>query len=371
MSKTVASWFVQALPECNVIIIVYDVVIIMSKKEESLFAMVKPSDSNRTLDQLAEDVFTLAQRFAFVSAVHDMNTFKVLIRLFKEQCVLEEENESSESKAVARPNKDVPSDSLQKPFDTDAGYSNHKGQGYQVQVVENYSEGDNDKQRSFLTHITVESADQHDANALLPAITDLQERDMAPEELLADFVLDDQGRIISYPKGIDPDQVKKTKRGFSAAFSSATCLECDSFKQCPVSKGKKDIRLARRRQHEKNSAFKGKYRYRAGVEATMSEYDRRTGVKHLRVRGMKAVRFAAIMKAMGLNIFRASRHRRRKNHQITPQGGICLTCLSFCSYVKEQISRQIQIAVVFLAILLSIFKIDRKCNFRFLQPCHY
>ena len=380
----------------------------MSKKEESLFAMVKPSDSSRTLDQLAEDVFTLTQRFASVSAVHNMNTFKVLARLFKEQCVLEEENESSESKAVARPNQDVPSDSLQNPSDPDAGYSNHKGQGYQVQVAENYSEGDNDKQLSLITHIAVESADQHDANALLPAIEDLQERDMAPEELLvdslygsdtnceqakdehgvsviapampgnqknmhlADFDLDDQGRIISCPKGIAPDQVKKTKRGFSAAFSSATCLECESFKQCPVSKGKKacyyrykkkDIRLARRRQHEESSAFKEKYRYRAGVEATMSEYDRRTGVKHLRVRGMKAVRFAAIMKAIGLNIFRASRHRRRKNNPITPQGGIWLTCLSFYSHVKEQILRQIRIVIAFLAILLPIFKNRQEMQF--------
>ncbi len=111
----------------------------MSKKEESLFAMVKPSDSSRTLNQLATDVFTLTQHFASVSAVHDMSTFTKLTRLFKEQCLIEDDN-SSPIKAVARPNKEVPSDSLQNPSDPDAGYSNHKGQGYQVQVVENYSE---------------------------------------------------------------------------------------------------------------------------------------------------------------------------------------------------------------------------------------
>jgi hypothetical protein len=37
----------------------------------------------------------------------------------------------------------------------------------------------------------------------------------------------------------------------------------------------------------------------------MSQYDRLTGVKHLRVRGFKAVRFAAVMKAMAVNIARA------------------------------------------------------------------
>ena len=42
----------------------------------------------------------------------------------------------------------------------------------------------------------------------------------------------------------------------------------------------------------------------------MSEYDRRTGVKKLRVRGMPAVRFCAKMKATGLNLLRAARVRR-------------------------------------------------------------
>ena len=46
----------------------------------------------------------------------------------------------------------------------------------------------------------------------------------------------------------------------------------------------------------------------------MSEFDRRTGVKHLRVRGIKAVRFAAVMKAIGLNILRASRFRKRQHN---------------------------------------------------------
>jgi hypothetical protein len=68
---------------------------------------------------------------------------------------------------------------------------------------------------------------------------------------------------------------------------------------------KKAMRLAKRRQHENTAKFKERYRWRAGVEATMSQYDRLTGVKHLRVRGFKAVRFAATLKAAGVNIARA------------------------------------------------------------------
>jgi hypothetical protein len=45
----------------------------------------------------------------------------------------------------------------------------------------------------------------------------------------------------------------------------------------------------------------------------MSEFDRRTGVKRLRVRGLKAVRFCVTLKAVGLNLFRAAAVRRARN----------------------------------------------------------
>ncbi len=90
---------------------------------------------------------------------------------------------------------------------------------------------------------------------------------------------------------------------------------CDLLDLCPVKPGKKHyylryqekaMRLARRRVHEQTEEFKDRYRWRAGVEATMSEFDRKTGVKRLRVRGVKAVCLAVFLKAAGLNIFRAA-----------------------------------------------------------------
>ena len=352
----------------------------LSTSQASLFAMVKPTESSRTLDQLAEDVLLLTERFAAVPEVGGMQSFKLLVRLFAEQCVIEEEaTAASGKKAVARPNKDVPSDSLQNPSDPDAGYSSHKGQGYQVQVVESFTTTD-DQGPALITRVAVESADQHDANALLPALEQLARQEMLPRELLADslygsdsncetamqehqvevvapalpgnqkkfylaeFTLDDQGRILTCPQWTAPDAVKKSTSGYSAAFPHAACLACPVFDQCPVTKGKKacyyrytdkDIRLARRRKEEDSPTFREKYRYRAGVEATMSEFDRRTGVKHLRVRGMKAVRFAAIMKAIGLNILRASRHRERKNNPRGPHRGFLWLPLAGWSLFKE------------------------------------
>ncbi|MFV0438987.1 MAG: transposase [Desulfopila sp.] len=366
----------------------------LNKKSESIFSLVKPSESAQTLHQLADDMYLLIQRFTRVSRVSDMSSFKLLSRLFKEQCLIEESE--SGQKAVARPNKEVASDSLQNPSDADAGYSGHKGKGYQAQVVENYSEDDG--QLSLLTYVAVESADRHDANALLPALDDLQRREMAPQQLLADslyggdanreqgrdqygteivtpvmpgtqkktplaeFSFDEHGMITSCPLGVAPQRVRKKKGSFSAAFLVADCGVCPNRKECPVSQGKKayyyrykekDIRIAGRRRYEQSSAFKARYRFRAGVEATMSEFDRRTGVKHLRVRGMRAVAFAVIMKAIGLNILRASRFRRRETAPKGPQCGILLRLRAVYCAIKDQYERQMRTFAAILEIFQS------------------
>ena len=168
---------------------------------------------------------------------------------------------------------------------------------------------------------------------------------------LAEFTVNDQGWIVSCPRGITPDRVKKNKSSYSTAFAVDVCRDCLLLKQCPVSKGKKgyyyrykekDLRLARRVLYEKTKSFKEKYRFRAGVEATMSEFDRRTGVKHLRVRGMKAVRFAAVMKSVGINSLRAGRFRKRQNAPEAPRCGTGKVLSAIYELVKEQITRQMK-----------------------------
>ena len=87
------------------------------------------------------------------------------------------------------------------------------------------------------------------------------------------------------------------------------------LEKCPVKKGgkhhylrysAKEMRLARRRQNEKIDQFRDQYRWRAGVEATMSMLDRKTGIKKLRYRGFARVRLAVVLKALAINIFRAA-----------------------------------------------------------------
>ena len=78
------------------------------------------------------------------------------------------------------------------------------------------------------------------------------------------------------------------------------------------------MRIATRRAKEQMPEFKDKYRWRAGIEATMSEYDRTTGVKRLRVRGFPAVRYCATLKAIGVNLFRATSVRNALKEQGEP-----------------------------------------------------
>lgn len=131
---------------------------------------------------------------------------------------------------------------------------------------------------------------------------------------LTDFIFSPKGELVACPQGNLPAKIKKKKR-LSIGFALQHCENCPNLSNCPVKKGEKhyylrftdkEMRIAKRRTNEQSDKFKDRYRWRAGVEATMSEYDRRTGVKQLRVRGLKAVKFCATLKALGVNIFRAA-----------------------------------------------------------------
>jgi predicted alpha/beta hydrolase family esterase len=144
------------------------------------------------------------------------------------------------------------------------------------------------------------------------------------------------------------DEPKKKAR-FSQGFDKTICSRCPRLPDCLVKSGtghyylrynEKTMRLARRRQQENTTAFKDRYRWRAGVEATMSQYDRLTGVKHMRVRGFTAVRFAAVLKAAGVNLARAvavRRARRRANSSSDGQHLSLYTCMKLFKERLEQV----------------------------------
>jgi hypothetical protein len=357
----------------------------LRKEEESAFAMVKPSESTKTLQMVGNDLFFLVERFRSHDESSTMSTYQLMVRVLKEQCIVEHDEATCENRVTIKANKDVPSDSLQNPSDPDAGYDGHKGKGYQVQIAETYSnsEDKDNPQLSLITHIDVEPAHASDANALLPYIETTRKKNLAPREILADsaygsdnnheqagkegieliaptmgkrkdalcsladFEFTAEGAITACPQGHKPVKVKKKKGRFSIAFEMVTCSCCPQFQDCPSKSGKQDrsyirydekvARLAQRRIIERTDDFKERYRFRAGVEATMSQLDRRTGIKHLRVRGMKAVCFAATLKASALNILRAAAFRKRQNMGKTPGNLPFGSTIELIRIVKERL----------------------------------
>lgn len=350
----------------------------LSEKSLQCFSMVKPSESAKTLKSVSVDLFNLVEQFKDHPEIKAMHSYKLLERVLNEQCNLSDEGKLVE---VKRP-KEIPSESLQNPSDPDATYSGHKGQGYQVQVMETYCKDEDSKEESLnlITHVEVEPAHESDANALIPAIESCKERGLAPEQLVADtlyggdencqnaeklgvevvspaksikekddislsnFKVSEKGDVVSCPQGHEPDWTKRKKTRHTAAFDSQHCSTCPFQDTCPIKKGKKyrylrytdkEMRLAIRRAYEQTEEFKDRYRWRSGVEATMSEYDRKTGVKHLRVRGLKAVRFCATLKAVGLNIFRATAVRKVVNNGREARGGV-LPVLRHANYVVKE-----------------------------------
>jgi hypothetical protein len=203
-----------------------------------------------------------------------------------------------------------------------------------MQVSETYSQEEETKTLSLITEVIAEPAHKSDTDALVPLIEATQKRGLGPIKALVDsaygsdencekakalgvdvispvmgkpqenaltlgdFTLTQELTVSACPQGHAPEKVKHKKHRHIAVFSMATCAHCPHLSDCPVKPGKKGyslyyddktLRLAKRRAHEKTPEFQDDYRFRAGIEGTMSQLDRKTGLKHLRVRGLARV----------------------------------------------------------------------------------
>ncbi len=243
----------------------------LSKTALGCFSRVKPSESKKTLTGVSKDLFNLVEQFKQCDEVTLMYSYKLLERVLREQCHLTDDKDHP---VELKTPKELQADSL-------------------------YGSDDN-----------CEKAAQHDVELVAPTMGSVNKDKLS----LADFQFSPKGEIVACPQGHAPAKVRKRKKT-SIGFDATHCRNCPDLQRCPVKEGKKyyylrftdkEMRITKRRLHEQSEEFKDRYRWRAGVEATMSEYDRRTGVKQLRVKGRKAVRFCATLKALGINIFRAA-----------------------------------------------------------------
>jgi hypothetical protein len=323
----------------------------IKNEDPDYFGNAKPSQSQKRLQDLAGDIFELIEQFKEQPSVVAMHTYKTLQRVFSEQCSIENEQ------VVVKVAKEVPSDSLQNPSDADATYDGHKGQGYQVQIMETYSKKSDEKEQKpkleLITYVDVEPAHCHDSGALVPALKQTRQRNMLPKELstdtsygsqdnmekakkqnvelvaptpgrkpkknLSDFEFDpNTHHIMQCPEKHKPETIKhNAKDSMTAVWDKNVCEQCPGRESCAVKKGKKgyllnytpkEVRGALRRQYEQTEEFRQKYRYRSGIEATNSRYIHMTGARRLRYRGLSRVDYAARLKALGINLFRTAKH---------------------------------------------------------------
>ena len=267
--------------------------------------------------------------------------------------------------AAIRASQDVPCDTVGNPSDPDASYNAHKGQGYVAQIVETYCEDGNgndggDEETAatpdLITHVAVHKMTVHDGHRLPDALDDLAERSLTPTVMLGDshygsadnmalthdrnidlvaparppkgaasgrltledFILNEEGLVLRCPNNVEPVSTSLAQAKLQARFDLTICRACSDKDRCPVQAAKRDGQFARfqytpgraanqkRRLYERSETFREIYRWRAGIEATMSRLKYQMNLAHLRIRGMPAMRYVVHLRALGLNICRCA-----------------------------------------------------------------
>lgn len=319
---------------------------------EDYFGSVKPSGAKARLADIATDMYWLIETVSGYQEITGLYSYKTLRRIFHDHCQVEA------GEVLVIPAKQVSSDSVQNPSDPDAGYDGHKGQGYQVQVMETYTpkEDEAEPTLNLITYAKVEPANLHDSQALEPALENVVKRELTPQEAVADtsygsddnvqlaqemnvrliapvpgrsshkdyggFTFNNVTQVVEQcGRGNAPERVKKNVRkgSLTAYFNTSLCSACGLYQDgtCAVVKGRrgfrlhylrKEVRIYQRRQYEKTNEFREKYRWRSGIEATNSRYIHMTGARRLRYRGEESVSFAGITKVLGINLFRTAKY---------------------------------------------------------------
>jgi len=318
---------------------------------------VRPVETGKRLPEAAEELRRLLDQFAGTEA-SELESYRLMERVFREQCEVMPDDSGAGDRLRIKDSGETGSDILNNPSDPDSAYNAVKGQGYIAQVMETYTEADHGEKQvpDIITYVKVNKMTEADANALKPALHDVLERGLLPESMVADtpygavknqadaeslgvkivapayppnrdyaaggnltvenFELDENGFVIRCPAGVAPVLTKQSKEHMDARFDGASCAKCHLAEFCPcgrlAAKGKppkliyrkSKVGLIKRRLYEKTNAFKDKYRWRAGIEATISRLKHRLGLARIRVRGRPAVTFALFFKALGLNIWR-------------------------------------------------------------------
>ncbi|MBI4564238.1 MAG: transposase [Planctomycetes bacterium] len=192
--------------------------------------------------------------------------------------------------------KEVETDSRQTPHDPGATYG-HKGKGYEVQVTETCTEGN---EVNLITEIEVTPSCGSDIHATVPTGETLRERKQKPEELVGDT---------AYSSGENAARLAQEGVNLTAPVPHPAKPKEGKEYPAPVARCPAEEEEAREwlRQQEASPTFKKRYAIRAGIESTNAELNGAHGVGKLRVRGEDRVKLSVYFKGLGCNLKRALR----------------------------------------------------------------
>jgi hypothetical protein len=277
----------------------------------------KPQAREEVLAQVAADLAWLVERFGKDPAHEARASYQALERLLREHC----EVRADKTVVVHPQSRDEKGGSarcLQNPSDTGAGYSGHKGPGYQVQLAQALPPRDAEGKiegPGLVTACVPQSAAVRDNEALGEVLAQQQRAGLLPEQTTADTIYGSDAnvqacaalgvRLVSPVGGLAP----------RAAQPSHHCSAAERALKA---------RLAERREQQETEAWKREYAQRSGIEGLNRALDVATGCKELRARGTRAVEVAVSLKVTGWNILAAAKIRgyraRRAARQTRPGG---------------------------------------------------
>jgi hypothetical protein len=328
-------------------------------KRSGYFADVKSSRAKRRLAKTAKHLFDLVDRFRGHKQISRMKSYQLMLRLLEEQCDITEEDVP---KVNLKAPKEISSESLQNPSDPDATYG-HKGKGYKASLTETCVK---DNPFQVITDVSTDGAHVNDQKDVIPVIDRLEKRNHKPEELFADAgygigenileakdrgveltapvtvgkppnkekmqlsdftITADYRQVTSCIKGHAPLSSRPIEKGtmIEVIFSGDHCINCELRPLCLVKRQKKGrYRLrykpkhmagSHRRVEQEDSDFKERYKIRSGVEGTISEADRITGLKRVWTRGKDRLATSVYMKALAINIKRYIKNEIEKTER--------------------------------------------------------
>lgn len=233
-----------------------------------------------------------------------------------------------------------------------------------MQIMETFADDDGSEQQDcrplkpdLITHVAVDQLTMHDKNALEPALDDADQRGVKPKELLADshygsnaclqkgrerdvdvvspsmpangtrqgklalenFELDEQGVVVRCPMGQPPVETSIADVRLQVLLDPVVRASCPRKSDRPAAaNGRREhrwqylhdrVRQRARRLQDASEEFCKRFRWRAGIEATMSRFKHQIGMTKLRIRCMAKATYTAMLRALGLNIHRVAAYR--------------------------------------------------------------